>query len=53
MGIIQMPHQPYFKGTGLTVMINFTTAIVSGGCTEFIQAADVVWNAAFKSKIVS
>ena len=27
------------------------TAIVPGGCTKFIQAADVVWNACFKSQI--
>ena len=33
--------------------LRFTTAIVSGGRTKYIQAADVVWNAAFKSKIRS
>lgn len=25
------------------------TAIVPGGCTKYIQAADVVWNTCFKS----
>ena len=29
------------------------TAIVPGGCTKFIQAADVMWNACFKSKLRS
>ena len=29
------------------------TAIIPGGCTKFIQAPDVVWNAPFKSHIRS
>lgn len=29
------------------------TAIVPGGCTKFIQAADVVWNACFKGHLRS
>ena len=28
--------------------LHLHTAIVPGGCTKFIQAADVVWNASFK-----
>uniref|UniRef100_A0A914HR30 DDE-1 domain-containing protein n=1 Tax=Globodera rostochiensis TaxID=31243 RepID=A0A914HR30_GLORO len=27
------------------------TAVVPGGCTKFVQAADVSWNAPFKAKI--
>ena len=27
------------------------TSIISGGCTKFIQAADVVWNSPFKSQM--
>ena len=27
------------------------TAVIPGGCTKFIQAPDVVWNASFKSEI--
>ena len=29
--------------------LRLDTAIIPGGCTKFIQAADVVWNACFKS----
>ena len=32
-----------------TARLRLHTAIVPGGCTKFIQAADVVWNAGFKS----
>ena len=31
--------------------LNLHTAIVPGGCTKFIQAPDVVWNACFKSNM--
>ena len=33
--------------------LRLKTAIVPGGCTKCIQAPDVVWNAAFKSKVRS
>ena len=36
-----------------TKRLRLHTAIVPGGCTKFIQAADVVWNTCFKSKIRS
>lgn len=32
-----------------TTRLRIDTCIVPGGCTKFIQAADVVWNASFKS----
>lgn len=32
-----------------TKRLRIDTSIVPGGCTKFIQAADVVWNASFKS----
>jgi len=32
-----------------TDRLHMHTAIVPGGCTKFIQEADVVWNACFKS----
>ena len=28
--------------------LNINTAVIPGGCTKFIQAPDVVWNATFK-----
>ena len=31
--------------------LKLQTATIPGGCTKFIQAADVVWNASFKSNI--
>ena len=31
--------------------LSLQTSIVPGGCTKFIQAADVVWNAPFKSRL--
>ena len=33
--------------------LQLKTAVVPGSCTKYIQAADVVWNAAFKSKFRS
>ena len=36
-----------------TARLCLHTAIVPGGCTKFIQAADVVWNACFKSNLRS
>ena len=36
-----------------TKKLRLHTAVVPGGCTKFIQAADVVWNASFKSKMRS
>ena len=36
-----------------TVRLRLHTAIVPGGCTKFIQVADVVWNACFKSNLRS
>ena len=36
-----------------TARLQLQTAIVPGGCTKFIQAADVVWNACFKSHLRS
>ena len=36
-----------------TKRLRLHTAIVPGGCTKFIQAADIVWNACFKSKMRS
>ena len=36
-----------------TTRLRLHTAIVPGGCTNFIQAADVVWNACFKSHMRS
>ena len=32
-----------------TARLRLKTAVVPGGCTKFIQAADVVWNTCFKS----
>ena len=34
-----------------TAHLRLHTAIVPGGCTKFIQAADVVWSACFKSNL--
>ena len=34
-----------------TERMKLHTAIIPGGCTKFIQALDVVWNACFKSHI--
>ena len=34
-----------------TSKLKLHTAIVPGGCTKFIQAPDVVWNASFKSHL--
>ncbi len=31
--------------------LSLQTSIVPGGCTKFIQAADVVWNSPFKSRL--
>jgi hypothetical protein len=31
--------------------LNIHTAVIPGGCTKFIQAPDVSWNAPFKAKI--
>ena len=31
--------------------LQIDTAVISGGCTKFIQAPDVYWNAPFKSKV--
>uniref|UniRef100_A0A1X7VQW2 DDE-1 domain-containing protein n=1 Tax=Amphimedon queenslandica TaxID=400682 RepID=A0A1X7VQW2_AMPQE len=31
--------------------LKLETAITPGGCTQYIQAADVVWNASFKSNM--
>ena len=36
-----------------TSRLRLHTAIVPGGCTKYIQAADVVWNACFKSHMRS
>ena len=36
-----------------TSRMRLHTAIVPGGCTKYIQAADVVWNACFKSHMQS
>ena len=36
-----------------TAKLRVHTAIVPGGCTKFIQAADVVWNASFKAHLRS
>ena len=36
-----------------TAHLRLHTAIVPGGCTKFIQAADVVWSACFKSNLRS
>ena len=36
-----------------TARLHLHTAIVLGGCTKFIQVADVVWNACFKSNLRS
>ena len=36
-----------------TARLRLHTAIVPEGCTKFIQAADVVWNACFKSNLRS
>uniref|UniRef100_A0A1X7TV60 DDE-1 domain-containing protein n=1 Tax=Amphimedon queenslandica TaxID=400682 RepID=A0A1X7TV60_AMPQE len=33
--------------------LKFQTSVVSGGCTQFIQAADVAWNGPFKSHLRS
>ena len=34
-----------------TKKMNLFTAVIPGGCTKFIQAPDVVWNAPFKSRL--
>ena len=34
-----------------TTKLQLHTAIVPGGCTKFIQAADVVWNSCFKAHL--
>ena len=34
-----------------TAKLRLHTAIIPGGCTKFIQAPDVVWNACFKSHL--
>ena len=34
-----------------TARLPLHTAIVPGGCTKFIQVADIVWNACFKSNL--
>ena len=34
-----------------TKKMNLHTAVIPGGCTKFIQAPDVVWNAPFKSRL--
>ena len=36
-----------------TTRLRLHTAIIPGGCTKFIQATDVVWNASFKSHMRS
>ena len=36
-----------------TSQLRLHTAVVPGSCTKYIQAADVVWNACFKSKLRS
>ena len=36
-----------------TPRLRLHTAIVPGGCMKYIQAADVVWNACFKSHMRS
>ena len=36
-----------------TAKLRVHTAIVPGGCTKFIQAADVVWNTSFKAHLRS
>ena len=36
-----------------TAKLRVHTAIVPGGCTKFVQAADVVWNASFKAHLRS
>lgn len=33
--------------------LRIDTAIIPGGCTKFIQAVDVAWNACFKSHLCS
>ena len=36
-----------------TTRCHLHTAIIPGGCTKYIQAADVVWNTCFKSHLQS
>ena len=36
-----------------TKKLKIHTAVVLGGCTNFIQAPDVVWNSCFKSHLRS
>jgi len=31
--------------------LNLDSAIIPGGCTKFVQAADVSWNSPFKAKV--
>lgn len=46
-----MPHSEATKAEVGRIKLN--TAVVPGGCTKFIQVADVAWNGCFKAQMRS
>ncbi|XP_061751345.1 uncharacterized protein LOC133549687 isoform X2 [Nerophis ophidion] len=52
MGLVPMPYQRGHEGRAVLGEIqHLTMAVISGGCTKYLQAPNVVWNGPFKVQL--